>query len=165
MAQGFRLIADSEDILQSVIAKNSEVFAEASPVTINSSGFLAVAAAGEKIYGFCSQAGTALSTNQNGTVPQTNSVSAIGWAPRVIGYKGVQFWADGDGTITQTKVGEYADIASSSAGVVTMNNTTGATGQFLLLGLDSDVDPSSDGDTDRGVYLVAEPQQFGFAQS
>lgn len=166
MAQGFSRVVGMEEVRPMVIAKNSEVFAEGSPVTIDSSGYLAVASSsGEKIWGFCTQGVTALGTNQNGTVPQVANSAAVGFAPRVIGTTNVYFWADSDLAWTQTDVGAYADIASASAGVVTLNLAAGSSGQFFVIGLLSDIDPSAEGDTDRIVVKVAEPQELAFAQA
>lgn len=164
MAQGFNRVVGLEEVRPSIVAKNSEVFAEGSPVTV-ASGFLKVAAAGEKIYGFSTQAGTALSTNQNGTIPQTGGAGAIGWAPRVISSINVYFWADSDQAFAQTDIGQYCDIASVSAGVVTLNLAGTTSGQFIVVDLLSNEDPSAEGDTDRIVVKVAEPQEYAFAQA
>lgn len=168
IAQGFHRVNGEERVLPPVCAVDSEVFAEFSPVTINSDGFLAVSAATEKIYGYCTQAVTVIATNSTGStagVTQSTNSAAVGYAPRVIAPDNVQFWADSDQAMTQTDIGAYADIASESAGVVTLNLAAGATGQFIVEGLLSNVDPSAEGDTDRVIVRVAEPQELAFAQS
>lgn len=152
-----------------VCAVDSEVFAVGSPVTIDANGFLAVASSsGEKLYGFCTEGVTVISTNSTGStagVTQQNDPTAVGYAPRIIAPDNVEFWADSDQAMTQTDIGAYADIASESAGVVTLNLAAGGTGQFLVMGLLSNLDPSADGDTDRVIVKVAEPQDLAFAQS
>lgn len=128
-----------------VIGKNSEVFANGTPVTIDSSGFLAGAtSAGEKIYGFCIEDKTCASDNQ----------TVAAYCPQVVSPLDVEMEIT-TASIAQTDIGEYADIATNTAGVVVMANP-GATGQFLLCEMI---------DTTTGVYKVAEPQQFAFAQS
>lgn len=156
MAQGILRGYNSAPEMQSpVIAANSAVFAEYTPVYKNSSGFLDVASTSSKIWGFCLEEYTAASDNQ--TVAQ--------YCPLVIGAAGVIFWADADQAWAQTDNDAYCDIASVSAGVVTLNLAGGATGQFAILGLLSDLDPTAEGDTDRIYVTVAEPQNFAFAQS
>lgn len=134
-----------------VIAKNSEVFAIGSPVTIDSSGFLAVTAATEKVYGYCTENYTAASDNQTVGV----------YCPRVISPDGVDAWFDADQAATQTDIGAYADVASSSAGVVTLNLAAGANGSFIVTG----IDPFGTGTTTRVSVRVAEPQVLAFAQA
>ncbi len=156
MAQGFVRIEGDEKVRQGVIAANTTTFAEGTPVFINTSGFLDVCtSSGEKVWGFCTEA--KITTSDNQTVAM--------YKPRVIGCENVTFFADSDQAFTQTDAGAYVDIASSSAGVVTLNLAAGNTGQFFVVGLLSDIDPSADGDTDRIVVKVAEPQEFAFAQS
>lgn len=168
MAQGYIRI-EKEEVMEPVCATDSEVFAKGSPVTINSSGFLAVASSsGEKIYGFCTEAVTVISTNSTSStagVTQTSDSTAVGYAPRVISPRGVKFWADSDTTFTQTDIGAYLDIASESSGVVTLNLSATTSGQFVVVGLASNVDPGSTGDTDRIVVEVAEPQISAAAQA
>jgi 3D (Asp-Asp-Asp) domain-containing protein len=169
MAQGFVSVTGPERVMNPVCAVDSEVFAEGSPVTINGDGFLAVASSsGEKIFGFCTQAVTVSATNSTGAtagVTQTTSSTAVGYAPRVIAPDNVLFWADSDTAFAQTDVGAYCDIASESAGVVTLNLAATTSGQFIVEGLLSNIDPSAVGDTDRVVVRVAEPQELGFAQA
>lgn len=168
MAQGYLLVNDMERVMAPVCAVDSEVFAEGCPVTINSNGFLAPTAAGEKIYGFCTQTVTVIATNSTGStagVTQSSNPLAVGYAPRVIAPDNVLFWADSDQALTQTDIGAYCDIASETAGVVTLNLAAGASGQFIVEGLLSNFDPSAEGDTDRIVVRVAEPQELAFAQA
>ncbi len=67
----------------------------------------------------------------------------------------------GDSACTQTKIGEYCDLVSNTSGAQTLNGTVNATGQFFILGFD----PENNGTTTDYVVTVAEPQNFGFAQS
>lgn len=165
MAQGIQRINGTPEFRHPVVAKNSEVFAEGSPVTVDSSGFLAVASSsGEKIFGFCLRGFTALSTNQTGSGVQTTDSAAARFGPPIVGPKGVYFWADSDLAYTDTDTGAYADVASASSGVVTLNLAAGGTGQFFVTGLLSDTDPSAEGDTDRIVVTVAEPQDYAWTQ-
>ena len=158
-----------EEIVQPpVVAKNSEVFALNSPVTIDTSGFLAVASSsGEKIYGYVTTAFTAIATNQTGTAGtlQIGDNTIARYAPRVIAPDNIDFWADSDEALTDTSIGAYADIASVSSGVVTMNLVAGTSGQFAVLGLLSQFNPLAEGDTDKIVMRVAEFTTHAYAQA
>lgn len=165
MAQGFNRVEGQERVRPPVIAKNSEAFTVGLPVTIDSNGFLAVASSsGEKIWGYVTETVTVLSTNQNGSTQTLNS-AAIGYAPRVLDAANVYIWGDSDQAMTQTDIGAYVDIGSTTSGSLVFNLAAGSTGQFLVTALLSDTDPSAEGDTDRIVVHVAEPQDFAFAQS
>jgi hypothetical protein len=164
MAQNFNRVEGQERVRPPVIAKNSEAFTVGLPVTIDANGFLAVSTAGDKIWGYVTETVTVLSTNQNGST-QTLSSAAIGYAPRVIDAANVYIWADSDQAMTQTDIGAYVDIGSTTSGSLVLNLAAGATGQFLVCALASDTDPTAEGDTDRIVVKVAEPQDYAFAQS
>lgn len=167
MAQGFAYL-ENECSAFPIVAADSEVFAYGSPVTINASGFLAVASSsGEKIYGYCVEDVTVIATNDSGStagVFQTQDNTAVGYAPNCIQPTGVYFWADGDAALAQTDIGAYVDVASESAGVVTLDGTAGTSGQFFKVGLLSSINPLAEGDTDKAVVTVAEPQYLGFTQ-
>lgn len=168
MAQGIARVSTMGRIQEPIVAANSEVFADASPVSINSSGFLAVStSAGEKIWGYCLRPFTAISTNQTGTAGtyQLYDAAAARFAPPILAPEGVVFWADSDLALTDTDLDVYCDIASVSSGVVTLNLAGGSTGQFKVMNLASNSDPSAEGDTDRIYVMVAEPQGLAFAQS
>lgn len=168
MAQGIHRIHGAERVQPSVVAKNSEVFALYSPVTIDTNGFLAVCtSSGEKVYGYVTEAFTAIATNQTGTagVYQLTDNTVARYAPRVIAPDNVDFWADSDQAYTDTDAGAYADVASVASGVVTLNLAAGSTGQFAVLELLSTSDPSAEGDTDRIVVRAAEWTTLGFAQT
>lgn len=167
MAQGILVVHGEEIVQPPVVAANSTTFAKDSPVTINSSGFLAViSSSGEKVYGYISEAFASIATNQTGTAGtfQIADNTAARYAPRVIAPDNVDFWADSDVALTDTDIGAYADVASVSSGVVTMNLVAGTSGQFAVLGLLSQFNPLAEGDTDKIVMRVAEPTTSGFTQ-
>lgn len=159
MAQGIFRINGNEIVRPPQIAVNSEVFALHSPVWVNTSGYLGVIATNERPYGYCTEAFTAIATNQNGTVPQTHSPDAVGYAPRVIAPDNVLFWCDADEAWSQTVNGQYADV-TEAAGIVTANFPGGSDGLFYVHGLLADLsgDPSYVGDTTKVVLSVAELQ-------
>lgn len=165
MAQGILRVHGQEKLRVPVVANNSDVFAENSPVFIDSDGFLAISSTTNKIWGYCKKAFTALAANETGTGLQTTDSATARYAPPVIEPDNVDFWADADEALTQTSVGTYADIASVAAGVVTLNLVGGSTGQFHVLGLLADFDPNFTGDTLKIVVRAAEPQDSGFAQT
>lgn len=148
MAQLFRRDPALVGVREGVIGKNSEVFKVGTPVTIDSSGFLAgCTSSGEKVYGICIEDVTMASNNQ--------TVAAV--KPLVVHPEGAQMAYTTNGTLAQTDIGEYADVATNSSGTITMGNP-GATGQFLCVGIDAD-------DTTIGYFVVAEPQDLAFAQA
>lgn len=148
MAQYFLRDPGNIEVLPPQIAKNSEVFKIGTPVTIDSSGFLAgCTSSGEKVYGICIEDKTCASDNQ--TVAQ--------YKPLVVDANDIVIAYTTNGTLAQTDIGEYADVATNSSGAITMGNP-GATGQFLCVGIDA-------ADTTIGYFRVAEPQQYAFAQS
>lgn len=134
-----------------VIAANSTTFSKADPLTINASGFLIVATAGTKIIGFSLEDVTTTSTNQ--TVAM--------YCPQYVKAQGVVMAFTADQAAVQGDVGGYADL-SGTTGAIQINLATGATGQFLVLG----IGPLDNGTTTTEVAVtVAEPQDFAFAQS
>lgn len=150
------------------VAKNSEVFALWSPVTIDGSGFLAViSSSGEKVYGYCAEAFTAIATNQTGTAGtfQTTDATAARYSPRIIAPDNVDIWMDADQALTDTDIGAYHDVASVSSGVPTMNLAATTSGQFVVLALASQTNPSAEGDTDRVVLRAAELTTHAYAQA
>jgi len=151
MGQGFLRISGPEETAEPVIGANSVVFAVGSPVTLDSSGFLALSAAGDKVYGYCVEEITMASDNQ--TVAK--------YQPAVVLPDNVVAWFDADQDATQTDIGAYADIASVSAGIATLNLAAGSSGQFIVLS----IDPYGDGDNSIVAVKVAEPQVLAFAQA
>ena len=152
MAQYYLRVPDKHGVAQPVIGKNSEQFSVGDPVTIDSNGFLARAtSSGEKIWGFANQDVTMASDNQ--------TVAAV--KPEVIPFDGVTMVFTADQAVTQTDIGAYADIVTSTSGGYVLNFAAGSTGQFLCTGFD----PNNDGTTTLAIVKVAEPQLFAFAQS
>lgn len=148
MAQYFLRDPGNVEVLPPVIAKNSEAFKIGTPVTIDSSGFLAgCTSSGEKVYGICIEDKTATSDNQ--TVAQ--------YKPLIVDADDVIIAYTTSGALAQTDVGEYADVATNSSGAITMGNP-GSTGQFILTQINPD-------DTTMGFFRVAEPQQYAFSQA
>jgi len=135
-------------VLPGIILANSEAIKEVTPLTINSSGFLAGAtSSGEKIYAYSIEDKTATSDNQ--TVAQ--------YKPLMIDPTDVIVAITASGALAQTDIGEYGDISSNTAGVIVMGNPSTA-GQFILVAIDAD-------DSTLGYWRVAEPQQLAFAQA
>lgn len=134
-----------------VIGGNSAAFSYADAVYIDTSGWLQVATTSSKVLGFALDTVTMASDNQ--------TVAKV--CPKYVYADGVLVVLGGDSACTQTKVGEYADLVTTTSGSQVLNGTTGATGQFFVLGFD----PEGDGTTTDYVIRVAEPQTFGFAQS
>lgn len=140
----------SAGIIKTPIAKNSEVFAKADPVTIDSSGWLTVATAGDKVFGYSTEDFTAASDNQ--TVAKKS--------PKCVDVRKCQMVYTSDQACVQTDVGAYADLTGTT-GAIQMNLSAGSTGQFLVI----DFDPDKDGSTTKVVVEAAEPQVYAFAQS
>lgn len=164
--QGIYRIHGEEKVRPPVVALAAEVFKVNTPVVKNSSGQLIVATVGSKIWGYCREDVTPIASNEGGTM-QTTNPAAVGYCPRVIEPDNVDFWADADQAWQLTDNDAYADIASISAGVVTLNLAAGSTGQFAVLGRLADFsgDPALVGDTTKIIVRVAEPQDLAFAQS
>lgn len=134
-------------VIEGVIQKNSEALLVGTPVTIDSSGWLAgCTSSGEKVYGICIEDKTATSDNQ--TVAQ--------YKPLIIDPLEVTIAITSTGALAQTDIGEYGDVSTNTAGVIVMGNPT-TQGQFILVAIDPD-------DSTLGYWKVAEPQQFAFAQ-
>lgn len=152
MSQYFLRVPEKDGVATPVIGKNSEQFSYADPVTIDSNGFLARAtSSGEKIYGFALEDVTMASDNQ--TVAK--------YKPAVCPVDGAVMVYTADQAVTQTDIGAYADIGTSTSGGFILNFAAGATGQFFVQGFD----PNNDGTTTLAIVRVAEPQYLAFAQS
>ena len=145
MAQSFVREPEVTEVLQPVIGANSVIFKNGTAVTIDSNGFLALASSsGEKIWGYCIEEKTVTSDNQ----------TVAAYCPLVVDPKNITMQIT-SATLAQTDIGEYGDIATNTAGVDVMANP-GTTGQFILVGIVSSTE---------GLWKVAEPQQYAFAQS
>jgi len=131
-----------------VIAKNSVGFSIGDALTIDSNGFLDLASTSSKIIGYCLETVTVASNNQ--TVAM--------YCPQYVYGEGVEVLIDTDQAATQTDIGAYADLGTTTTGAQVLNLAAGSTGQFFVLGIDAD-------NTSKVIVTIAEPQKLGFAQS
>ncbi len=151
MAQYFLRVADKGGMETPIIGNNSEAFSVADAVYIDSDGFLAKATTSSKIFGFADEDVTMASDNE--TVAK--------YKPQVIPADGVTMVYTADQAVTQTDIGAYADLGTTTSGAQVLNLAAGATGQFIIVGFD----PNNDGSTTLAIVKVAEPQVYAFAQS
>lgn len=135
-----------------VIGANSEAFAFADPVYIDTSGWLALATTSSKILGFYVGAGETMASDNQTVAKKT---------PDYVYASGVEMVYGADQDATQTDVGAYADIGTATTGAIELNLAAGSTGQFFVIGFDPENDST---DTDI-VVIVAEPQISAFAQA
>lgn len=135
-----------------VIVANSVALSMCDAVFINTSGFMDVVTTTSKVLGFALDSISAVASD-NQTVAKVTA--------KYVMQDGVAIVIGGDSACTQTKVGEYADLVTTTTGVQILNGTTGATGQFFVIGFD----PTGDGTTTDYVVMVGEAQQAGFAQT
>lgn len=133
-----------------VIGVDSTQFSIGDAVYIDSNGYLALATTSSKILGYCIEDKTTSSTNA--TVEY--------YCPQYVYGEDVEILIDSDQAATQTDIGAYADLASATTGAMTLNLAAGSTGQFFVLGWDTDTP-----NTSKVVCTIAEPQKFAFAQS
>lgn len=151
MAQYFLRTPDKGGVETPIIGNNSEVLSVGDAVYIDSDGFIAVATTSSKIFGFCNE--TKTMTSDNETVAK--------YCPEVIPADGVTMVYTADQAVTQTDIGTYADLATTTSGAQVLNLVGGSTGQFIVIGFD----PNKDGSTTLCIVKVAEPQVYAFAQS
>lgn len=137
---------------QETIMANSADLDLFDPVKLDSSGFLAACAAGDKVQGWFAQASTAVASD-NQTVAQTKGV----WSPVMDGHV-IELTADQ--ACTQTDLGAYADFVVTS-GDFKANLAAGSSGQLEII----DFDPNRDGTTTLVRAVVAEPESLAFAQA
>lgn len=151
MAQSFHKFRLPPENGYPIIDKNSDQKTIADAVWADSSGWLAVVGAGNRVLGWSNENVTPASTNQ--TVAKYKSA----YVPHL----GVLMNITGVVAMTQTKVGEYADFSTATTGafVVDVTNST-TSGQVLLLGSE---DPNNLDTT--VICCVAEPQDLAFAQA
>lgn len=138
--------------LQSLILANSVHLENGDFVTIDADGFLKRTAATEKIMGYY-VGETVDAASDNETVDQVKG----NYQPLNLNEV---FEMTSDQACTQTDVGAYADI-SLSTNAFLVNLAAGSTGQLIVIGFD----PNDDGSTTTVRVMVAEPQQFAFAQA
>jgi len=134
---------------QETIIANSATIEPGDFVVLDGDGFLARAAATEKIEGFFVAAETTVASDN-----ETVGLIYGQWQPID---DNMTFWLGADQAPTQTDIGAYADIAVSGGGVITANLAAGATGQLQVI----DIDITNT----RVKVKVAEPQQLAFAQA
>lgn len=137
---------------QETIVANSANLDFGDYVVLDTNGFLARAAAGQKVQGiYCEQFKTIASDNQ--TVGLVKSK----WQPMT---DDMVFELTADQACTQTDIGAYADIKLVS-NAFQLDLPAGNTGQFEVI----DFDPNRDGSTTVVRVVCAEPEQLAFAQS
>jgi hypothetical protein len=151
MSQYFLRVADKGGVETPIIGNNSEALSYADAVTIDSDGFITVASTSSKILGFCLETKTMASDNE--TVAK--------YCPLILPADGVTMVYTADQAVTQTDIGTYADLVTTTSGAQVLNLAGGATGQFIVVGFD----PNNDGSTTLCIVKVAEPQVYAFAQS
>jgi len=134
---------------QETIIANSATIDPGDFIVLDGDGFLARAAATEKIEGFFVRATTTVAAD-NETVAMTKGQ----WQPI---NDDMTFWLTADQAPTQTDIGAYCDIAVSGGGVITANLAAGSTGQLQVIEIDIT--------NTRVKVKVAEPQQLAFAQA
>lgn len=137
---------------QEVILANSADLDFSDPVKIDSSGFLAAVAAGDKVQGFFAQAATAVASDN-----QTVALTKGKYQPVA---DGMVIELTADQACVQTDLGAYADFAVS-AGDFTANLSAGTSGQLEVI----DFDPNRDGSTTLVRCVVSEPEALAFAQA
>lgn len=149
MAQRFARDPAKNGVGYPVIGVNSQAFALADAVYINSSGFLDVVdSADVPILGFSLDARTMASDNQ--TVAKVK--------PQYVYAEGVEmvYPKNSSTGVDQTDVGEYCNLATFTTGAQDLANaSSGTTGQFLIMGFD----PDNDGTTTDAVVKVAFDQK------
>jgi len=133
-----------------IIAKNSEAFSVGDAVYADANGFLAKITTSSKILGYVIEDFTAAADNQ----------TVAAYCPLYVYADDIEVLVDTDQALTQTDIGAYADMATVTSGAMVLNLAAGATGQFFVLGSDTDTP-----NTSKAIVVVAEPQKLAFAQS
>lgn len=151
MAQYFLRTPDKGGVGTPIIGNNSEQFSYADAVYIDSDGFLAKATTSSKILGFALEDVTMASDNE--TVAK--------YKPAYMPADQVTMVYTADQAVTQTDIGAYVDLVTTTSGAQVLNLAAGSTGQFIVMGFD----PNNDGSTTLCIVRVAEPQTLAFAQS
>ena len=138
----------SDRVLTPIIANNSEALLVGTPVSIDANGhIIGCTSSAEKVWGICIEDKTMTSDNE--TVAK--------YCPLIVNAKDIVIAYTDTGALAQTDIGEYGDVTSNTSGVIVMTNPTTA-GQFILVGIDPD-------DSTLGYWMLAEPQQYAFAQA
>lgn len=154
---GVRLVQrGSQENAQELILANSTYLDFEDFVTVNSSGFLARSAAGEKIDGYFLGSSNGLSTT---ATADNQTVAMVKGKYQPISPEMV-FEMTADQACTQTDVGAYADVALSTNAFL-VNLAAGASGSLYV----RDFDPDRDGSTTKVRVSVAERQVDAYAQA
>ncbi|MFA5695984.1 MAG: hypothetical protein WC917_00765 [Bacilli bacterium] len=151
-----KFLADPEGLGRGypVIAASSEQFSYADPVYINTSGFLAVFAQSTNpaVLGYyCGQGETMSSTNE--------TVAKV--CPDYVPAFGVEMVFGSDQDCTQTDVGDYCDMGTTTTGAYELDLAAGQSNEssFFILGFD----PDGESDNDKVVVMAAQPQYYAYA--
>lgn len=136
-----------EQVGPSIIGKNSEQFSNGDPVTIDTSGWLRIAAAAEPIIGFYTGPGeTMAATNQTVAKKTPKWIRAQGVEVEIAAVSGT--------TPVQTDVGEFADLSVATTGAQTLAApASNSTAQFIVTGIK---DADSDGTLETFICEVHE---------
>lgn len=151
MAQRFYNDPINQGVEYPIIGKNSEAFATADVVYVDSDGFLAKITTSSKVLGYALDTVTMASDNQ--TVAKVTPKVAVGLGTLMV------YGSDQDAL--QTDIGAYADFGTVTSNGFELNLAAGATGQMFVVGFD----PQDESDDDVVVVKVAEPQELAFAQA
>lgn len=147
---GVRLVeAGGYTNTQEVVMANSASIDTGDFVVIDGDGFLARAAATEKIQGVFVEESKSVASNNESVGLITGKYQPI--------VDEMTFELTSDQAPVATDRGAYCDIAVSGGGVITANLAAGATGQLEVIAIDI---PNT-----KVKVQVAEPQQLAFAQS
>ena len=135
-----------------VIGLNSQAFAHADALLIDSNGLLAMASTSSKILGYYTGQGETMASD-NQTVAKVT--------PDYCYAQDVEMVYGSDQDATQTDVGAYADLGTATTGAQQLDLVAGSTGQFFVLGFD----PEGDGTDNDVVVVAAEIQKSAAAQA
>ena len=151
MAQRFLTDPAGFGVGYPIIGNNSIQFSVGDPLYVNSSGYLAIAVVDGKVLGYSLENITMSSSNTSvaKVCPKyatTTNVLMVYPVTSSVGY-------------AQTEIGAYTKLETLTTGAITLNATTGATGQFLIVG----IDPKGDGTTYEAVVRASYPQETSAA--
>lgn len=136
-----------------IIGKNSVEFSHADPIRIDSNGWLDIIGNAVKPLGYY--------TGQGETMDSANQTTGGKVTPDYCYAENVEMVFGADQDATQTDVGAYADMGTSSTGAFVLNLAAGSDGIFLVLGFD----PEGDGTDSDIVVVAAERQKDAYAQA
>lgn len=139
MAQRFLQDPANFGVGYPIIGANSIAFSEADPVYINTSGFLALGTASDKVLGYSLDTITALASD-NQTVAMVCPKYCYADAVLVV----IPLAAAA--AATQTMIGEYVVLSGVTSGAMTVTTNSATVGQFLVLG----INPANNGSVSAG---------------